>query len=413
METLTQLDSSVVKETMKVPFPLKVTMHVLGAARTDVRVMREATVLAAAGCAVSIIDVESGSNLPVEEELEGISLKHIIMADSFSATRFTRWPLLRAFQLFVRSILWLLRMPTDIYHAHDVTALPACYIAACLRRKPLIFDSHELPLPEEMTIRWRWVQILVAWMLHHIIPHCAGVITVSPPIAREIQKQYHIPQVVLLRNVPAYRRVPKSDRLRDNLQLHPGTRIVLFQGYLQTIRGLDRLIRAAKFLENNIVLVLMGKDIGGAVSQLMSLAATEGVAERIKIVPPASYAELLDWTTSADIGVIIYQPDYSLNFRMCLPNKFFEYLMAGLPVLASPLDAISEIVKAYGIGQIVTSLTPADIGAAINAMLADPIALATMRRNALDAAQEEFNWEKESQGLIHLYSEVLARWKGK
>jgi glycosyltransferase involved in cell wall biosynthesis len=407
MKTLTH--PSIIKETMNMSFPLKVTMHVLGAARTDVRVMREATALAAAGGAVSIIDVESGGNLPVEEELEGISLKHIIMADSFSATRFTRWPLLRALQLLIRSVLRLVQIPTDIYHAHDVSALPACYVAARLRRKPLIFDAHELPLPEEITIRWRWVQMLVAWMLHHIVPRCAGVITVSPPIAQEIQKRYHIPEVVLLRNVPAYRTVLKSDRLRDYLQLDPGTRIVLFQGYLQAIRGLDRLIRAAKFLDDNIVLVLMGKDMGGAVSQLMSLAASEGVAERIKIVPAVPYAELLEWTSSADIGVIIYQPDSSLNFRMCLPNKFFEYLMAGLPILASPLDAISEVIRTYSVGQIVPSLAPADVGAAINTMLVDTVALAAMHHNALDAAQEEFNWEKESQQLTRLYSAILAR----
>jgi glycosyltransferase involved in cell wall biosynthesis len=94
---------------------------------------------------------------------------------------------------------------------------------------------------------------------------------------------------------------------------------------------------------------------------------------------------------------------------MCLPNKLFEFLMAGVPVLTSPLDAVIDVVKTHHVGKILPSLAPADIGAAINAMLADPVALSSMHRNALDAAQHEFNWEKESPKLIHLYDEIQFR----
>ncbi len=80
--------------------------------------------------------------------------------------------------------------------------------------------------------------------------------------------------------------------------------------------------------------------------------------------------------------------------------------MAGLPVLSSQLDAVVEVIRAYNVGCVVPSLAPEDIGAAINAMLADPAALATMRRNALHAAQHEFLWEKEGQQLIQLCHRV-------
>ncbi len=119
------------------------------------------------------------------------------------------------------------------------------------------------------------------------------------------------------------------------------------------------------------------------------------------------YAELLEWTASADIGLTIFPPDYSLSIRFTLPNKLFEYLMAGRPVLSSQLDAIAEVIKTYNVGQIVPSLAPSAIAAAINAMLADTAALARMRRNALETAQHEFYWEKESQELILLYKKLL------
>ena len=93
---------------------------------------------------------------------------------------------------------------------------------------------------------------------------------------------------------------------------------------------------------------------------------------------------------------------------MCLDNKLFEYLMAGLPILTSELDAVVEVIKAYDVGQVASSLTPEDIGIAINTMLADRSSLVRMRTNALLAAQD-CCWEKESRKLIRLYKDILAK----
>lgn len=89
-------------------------------------------------------------------------------------------------------------------------------------------------------------------------------------------------------------------------------------------------------------------------------------------------------------------------------NKLFDYLMAGLPVLTSNIGAVVDIVKSYDVGQIVTSVEPGAIGAAINAMLANDTALHRMRQMALEAAKNELNWEKESSQLVHLYEELLV-----
>jgi glycosyltransferase involved in cell wall biosynthesis len=304
-----------------------------------------------------------------------------------------------------------LQIPADIYHAHEVSGLLPCYIAARLRRKPIIFDAHEMPLFErplaELGRSRRWLRGLLVVLLAHIVPRCAGVITVSPPIVEELCQRYGVADVALIRNVPEYRVVQKSDRLRAHLGLKPEVRIALYQGYLQPNRGLDRLIRASAFLEPDIVIVMMGKNRKTTQVQLEALIASEGAAERVKIIPPVAYAELLDWTASADIGLNVASPDYSLNVQYFLPNKLFEYLMAGLPVLSSSLEAMVKVIKSYDVGQILPSLEPADIGAAINSMLADPAALARMHSNALAAARQEFYWEKESIKLIQLYQSIF------
>ena len=130
-------------------------------------------------------------------------------------------------------------------------------------------------------------------------------------------------------------------------------------------------------------------------------------AERIKIIPPVAYSELLEWTTSADVGLILYPPNYSLNVKMCLPNKLFEYVMAGLPILATQLDAVSEILQQYRIGRVIPSLTPSTIATDINRLLADTGALAVMRRSALEAAQGDLCWETEQRQLIAVYTKFL------
>jgi glycosyltransferase involved in cell wall biosynthesis len=391
--------------------PVKVCMHVLGAAHDDVRAKRAAKTLVNAGYEVSIIDIESGSTSSFGDDMHGVSLRHLKVSNSFVTTRFRRWAFFKAAWIFIRGVLWLMQTPADIYHALDLPALPACYIASRLRRKPLIFESYELPFSTlalaDMTTGRYLLQKFSIPFINHIVPRCASVIAVSAPIVQEMQSRYHLPKVSLVRNILPYQAVVKSDRLRRLLGLDPSKRIALYQGYLQPDRGLDRLIRAAAFLEKDIVIVMMGKNKLETQARLEALIADEGVADQVKIIPSAPYGDLLDWTASADLGLIVYVPDYSPNVRMMLPNKLFEFLLAGVPVLATQLDAVEEIIKTYDVGQIVTSVEPAAIGAAINRMLLDAAALHRMSQNALTAAKTDLNWEKESLQLSSLYEDIV------
>jgi glycosyltransferase involved in cell wall biosynthesis len=407
MKTSSHIDTSKSQDNTVVRLPIKVCMHVLGPALTDRRVMREASALVEAGFEVSIVDVESEPTLPVKEEISGICINHIIMPSMSVSTRFKPWFLVKAIRLIFRGTLRLMRIPADIYHAHDGMALPACYFAARLRRKLLIFDAHELPFSYGSFIRWRRLRALSSYLLARMVPYCVGVITVSHSIAQEIRRHYNVREVSLIRNVPMHQAVSKSDRLLEYLGLDPKIRIALYQGGIQSDRGLDKLVYAAAFLERDIMIVIMGEGPKEIRTQLEALIAKEMVGDRVKIIPPVPYEELLKWTASADIGLIVYSPDESLNTQMCLPNKLFEYLMAGLPILASPLDAVANIINTCDVGQIVHSLTPTNVAAAINAMLADHAALDRMHHNALNAAQE-FCWENESQRLIRLYRDILA-----
>src|SRR5437588_9502765 len=107
----------IAKGTTAAPSPIKVCMHVLNAVRNDARVMREATALKEEGFAVTIVDVEGEWNQPVEEEIQGICVNHVIMPRSFFSADFDRWTLKKAMQALTRSTLRMIRTPADIYHA--------------------------------------------------------------------------------------------------------------------------------------------------------------------------------------------------------------------------------------------------------------------------------------------------------
>ncbi len=408
MKTITSTDPSLAKDAAAPP-PVKACMLFLETpARTESRVMRDATALVEAGYEVTLIDIEADRTRHAEEEIRGVRFRHIFMSNWYNDTRFKLWYLVKLAWAIVRSTLRAIRTPADIYHAHNERALPAGYIAARLRRKPLIFDAPELTLTQLPYSRWRILNALATCVIGAMTPYCAGAIATSPLHARELRKTFHMPEVTLVRNVPSYRAVARSDRLRQQLGLSPTTRVALYQGNLQPNRGLHVLVRAAAFLEQDIVIVIMGRETRDISSQLHSLIDSEGVAERVKIIPPVPYEELLGWTASADIGLNVLPPDYSQSIRLCLPNKLFEYLMAGLPVLTSELEAVAELVRTYDVGRVVSSVEPEEVAAAMNAMLADHEGLARMHRNALEAARTEFCWEKEGQRLFDLYKGILS-----
>jgi glycosyltransferase involved in cell wall biosynthesis len=106
--------------------------------------------------------------------------------------------------------------------------------------------------------------------------------------------------------------------------------------------------------------------------------------------------------------LIVYRPEYSLNVRYCLPNKLFEYLMAGVPILSSSLDAIAEILTTYDTGRVTASLEPEAVAGAINTLLADEGARRRMRENSWRAARETFRWDVERERLLRLYERIIS-----
>jgi len=377
--------------------------------RTAVHVRRPAIAMAEAGYEVTVVDVEHDQSLPSEELSNGVHLRHVFVsprsASHYHPISYIPWLLFKLTRI-VRTAVTVIATPADVYHAHDITALPVCYLAATLRRKPLVFGAHELPLTQKHLVHRRLLVGSTRALLRLMMRRCAAVITVSPQLVDEMQRLYGGPRAVVVRNIPEYQSPGNDDRLRRHFDLPPTTRIALYQGGFQSNRSLDTLVRAAPYLATDNLIILMGA--GECQEQLEGLIEELKVGERVKIKGAVPYAELLSWTTGADIGLSLFSPDESLSIRYCLPNKLFEYLMAGLPVLSTPLDAVVDLLREYDMGMVVNSLSPEVVGPAINAMLADDAGRARMRRNALKAARQTLNWEVERHSLLNLYADLLG-----
>lgn len=176
--------------------------------------------------------------------------------------------------------------------------------------------------------------------------------------------------------------------------------LVLHQGAPAPDRGCEVLIEAVARL-HDVNLVFLGDPEPGYGDELASRVRESGITERVYILPSIPLTELLAYTAEADVGVTLLQ-DTCENHRLALPNKLFEYIAAGVPVVASALPETQRLVEGYGIGWCTSPDDPAAVAAALKSALESRNDLALRQRLALAAS--ELRWEVERRRLVDLYA---------
>jgi glycogen(starch) synthase len=387
---------------------------------SDPRVRREAASLVYAGYDVTIIGAKD-ENSSFTEELDGchiirvLTLRHLY--DALTSSRSTKcrvskeheavsfFTKLRGDALNIISVIWLnvalarraVKQRADVYHAHDLDTLLAGFLAKCWTRKKLVYDFHEL-FTEQFrhgikTILW----ILFYSLLERLLVRYADVrVTVCRSLGEWVTQRYGVNGVMTVRNVPPLQLwAPNHARRNHN-------RVILYHGGYYRDRGLEQLIESVKYL---VAGTLMLRGYGNLENHLRALVRVFGVEDRVLFAPPVPMADLVKTACEADIGVIPYIP-FCLNNRFCLPNKLFEYMMAGLAVVGSDLPELRHVILGHQIGGVFSPENPRDIARTINELLLDTARLDTMKRNALRAARELYNWETEGKTLLMAYESV-------
>jgi len=295
--------------------------------------------------------------------------------------------------------------PADVYHCHDLTTLPAGYIAKRRTGGRLVYDSHELFT--ELHYISRRERPIFRLLERYLIHRADAVITVNELAARELAKRYGISLPSVVRNCPPIAK--QSDEqcnssLRKSLGLNDTVPIIVHVGILGRARGSEKLISAIPFL-NNGVIVFLGW--GAEESELKKLVRKRGLEDRVLFAPPVEPDQVVGHISSAQVGVIPIL-NVSLNHYYATPNKLWECMSAGLPVVSSNFPALKAIVEGYHLGCTCDPEYQRDIANAINWVLADKKRYKEMRMNALKAAKI-FNWENESRKLLEIYRRLSHR----
>ena len=235
-----------------------------------------------------------------------------------------------------------------------------------------------------------------------IVPRCDAVITVSDGIAEALQRKYGLERrPTVVRNLPDLP-PPHGDGGVEDLRTSLGVGaapLVLHHGAAAEDRGGEALIRSLAELDGAHLLFL-GAD-GGYADGLRTALRAARLGSRVHFRAPVPLAELLSYSAQADVGVTLLE-DTCENHRLALPNKAFEYIAAGLPVVASDLPELRRLVDQFGIGWTADPADPASIAAALRSALEsrDDAAL----RERLAAAAEQLSWRREQDRLVGLYS---------
>lgn len=292
--------------------------------------------------------------------------------------------------------------PADVYVAHDLPMLPVGVAAVERHGGRLVYDSHECFPEQEFNALERrvWRRLEAA-----LIGRCDLVITVNASIARLMEGRYGFPRVQVIHNaerVPAA--LPNERRLHRRLGLTDQAQVVLFQGGLSEGRNLDLLVRMVPHLRATQVHVVFLGD-GLLRERLAALARRLGVEARVHLLPAVLQAELLAYTVSADVGVIPYRPT-CLNNRYCTPNKLFEFIAAGLPVIASDLPELRRFVAGNGIGLVGDTGSPEGLAGLVDEFFLSA-AGAGRFREAVVRARGHINWEREGEALVRLYRGLI------
>jgi glycosyltransferase involved in cell wall biosynthesis len=218
-----------------------------------------------------------------------------------------------------------------------------------------------------------------------------------------------MPPPVLVANYPTL--LPeklRSGEVRRSLGVCAEPKFLfLYQGILGLHRGLEELMEAAVLLRGlPLHIGFVGHDrSGGAIP---CYARERDIGDMITFHPPVPSEQLPDITASAECGLLLFQGS-CLNHTYSLPNKLFEYMMAGLPILGCDLPEISRVIERHRCGILVDASDPASIADGMRRMAADPELAAAMGRRGYEAARENYTWDRSATALHCLYSEVLGR----
>lgn len=301
--------------------------------------------------------------------------------------------------------------PADLYIAHCLAALPAAAHAARIHQAKLGFDAEDFHVGELIDTPENQTEITIRDYLERtLLPQCDHLTSASPGIAAAYAKRYGVKMIPIL-NV--FCRDDADQKLstlqRGDCTADPSTMPSLYW-FSQTVgsgRGLEAMIQAIGKMKHPVRLYLRGLISDEYRNKLYELAQAEGVKHQFFILPSAPPDEMVSLAAAHDIGLSL-ELNTPLNRDICLTNKVFTYLAAGLPVILSCTTAQIELAKNLGDAAILVNLDrPNEIAIALDKLFSVPKKLSKAKRMARKLGRSPYSWNFEKEKLLHSINELL------
>lgn len=306
--------------------------------------------------------------------------------------------LVKYLEFCVRVLLDYRSKEIKIVNVHSVSLLPLGVLCKYLYKSSLIYDTHELETEKEGELGVR--QKLSKWMERFLIGYCDKVFVVGEEIADWYRNAYAISRPIVIMNCPHSISVEPSNIFRKHFGISEDTKILLYQGRLTSGRGIELLIQAFSAPHrNDIAIIFMGY---GPIQQFVKEAAAKHKA--IYFHDAVDPSNVLSYTAAADIGVSLIQ-NTCLSYYYSMPNKLFEYAMAGLPVITSNMIEAAGFVIENNIGVVTRDESVEALYAAIDQIMSMDLDL--LSANAIMAGHSH-SWQAQEQKMIPAYKALLG-----
>ncbi len=312
---------------------------------------------------------------------------------------FTKGPFFYS-EFNLRLFFYLLFHPADLLMSNDLDTLLPNYLISKVRGLPLVYDSHEYFTETPELIHRKSVQNVWKWIEKFVLTRTRRMITVNESIADMFRKKYAL-QVAVVRNIPA-KLLEIKPLSRMEAGLSDEKKLMVLQGSgINIDRGSEELVQAMRYLPD-VVLMIIGN--GDAMPAIIELINRYQMSDHVLLFPRMEYSRMMAYTRLADLGLTL-DKDTNLNYRFSLPNKLFDYIHAGVPVLASPLHEIKEIIDRYQIGTFIESHDPQHLAKKIQDIFAQNGLIGEWKRN-LPKAAKDLCWENEEKVLMQFIASI-------
>jgi glycosyltransferase involved in cell wall biosynthesis len=293
----------------------------------------------------------------------------------------------------------LKREKFKILHAHDLWVLPATVMAAFFAKKPVIYDVHEYVRGLEIFNQKKISGFIWKLAERIYIRFVRVIIVINDYHGRLLSQVYpNIPQPHFLMNFPSL----EMDKHYHQRDFNQRDKKAVYQGILKEGRNLGRVIKSMSSMQAGFLEIV---GYGDLENELKTLVIELNLHEKIKFAGKINWDKLIEKTSMARAGLVLFEPD-GLNYTYASPNKFFEYVSAGTPVIASNIPSFKDLIKKFEVGILVDHTSISAIAKSIENLLTNRNTWAKFHSECLKA-RREWNWERQEVELLRIYKDLV------